>query len=200
MLLVDYAKIWSNDLNTKRIEEYRTSIIGTLKLKHLVHFYEILEEKTLEIVLKHVDKKYANDAPQLFLTTGLDETIKYFGGNISQLQIIIGRFALRYLRQPSPLEIDKKLSEYKDLFRFPVGKNIFQNDGEESFKDQWNDIYVNQTGTILNELNRRIYKEEEERLSRSLGRQPTQSSQIKQSASFSKKSNARNLGKYSTGN
>jgi hypothetical protein len=187
MLIVDYANIWSKDVNSRRMEKYRSnSIIGRLQLKHLEHFYEILEEKMSEIVLKHIESRNVYSQPILeeFRTSVLTDTISFLDGDGKLLMASLTRFIVRYLRKPSPIDPNAKLSEYAHLFRFPSGKHILTQTPDH-LKAQWHLIHVGQSLTILKEIDRRVKAEDEakrrsERL-HSNGFQPSPS--LKQKAS-----------------
>jgi hypothetical protein len=162
MLMLEYVNLWSKDVNSKRLEKYQTSrVISQLQLKHLGHFYEILEDKTSEIVIKHIEVCYAQPITQEFRNSSvLADTISFVEGNGRLLHSTFRRFIVRYLRKPSSIGPKTKLVDCYQLQRFTPWKIILSNTGV-SMRAQWNGITVGQSITVLKELEIRVIADEE---------------------------------------
>jgi hypothetical protein len=162
MLMVDYANFWSKDVNSQRLDKYRSSrMIGQLELKHLEHFYELLEEKTSEIVLRHIEVCYAQPISSEFRNSSLmTETITCVGGNGRLLLSTLTRFLVRYLRKPSSISPRIKFVNCSQLLSFAPWECCLSL-CENSLREQWSGITVGQSVTILKELKTRVLADEE---------------------------------------
>jgi hypothetical protein len=161
MLIVDFAKTWLDDVNATKLTYYeQRSIVGRLRLKHLEALYELLEDITGEIVLKHIDERFARDLSKPVLNRLVDQTLVYLGNDTKLLLSSWQRFVTRYLRNPNPLPSDRKIVDFIELVRMPAGKHLMES---QDILTLWRDCRIENSLTILREIKNRWAVEEEAR-------------------------------------
>lgn len=161
MLIVDFARTWLDDINANKLTYYeQRSIVGRLRLKHLEALYELLEDTTGEIVLKHIDDRFGRDMSKPFLVKLVDQTLAYLGNDIKMLLSSWQRFVTRYLRNPNPLPPERKIVDFIEFVRMPAGKHLMES---EEVLSLWRECLIENSLTILREIKIRWNAEEEVR-------------------------------------